>query len=82
MQPSIKREADKNATNSGDIPYVHIINSKDIESHFGTARTQRRKVDVKLLIDENIWQRTTQLAAESGIEISLFVEAALKQHAD
>lgn len=66
---------------------VHVINSRDIENHFGTTETEsggdsiqtanRPKADVHLQLDAQVWQEAQAAAANAKMELSEYVESAL-----
>lgn len=67
---------------------VHTINPKDIENHFGAPDAEPNKesgqssanagkADVRLQLDEQIWQKAKLEAARLGLEFAKYVELAL-----
>lgn len=72
---------------------VHVINSRDIENHFGTSETEssdggvqpaanRPKADVQLQLDAQVWQEAQTAAADAKMELSEYVESALARFKD
>lgn len=72
---------------------VHVINSQDIENHFGTSETEsgneseqssarRPKTDVRLQLDAQIWQEAQTAAARAKLELAQYVESALARFKD
>ena len=69
---------------------VHVINSQDIENHFGTSETKesvqpavnRPKADVHLHLDAQVWQEAQTAAASAKMELSQYVEMALNRFKD
>lgn len=72
---------------------VHVINSKDIENHFGASETEpggesvqpaanRPKADVHLQLDARVWQEAQTAAANAKMELSEYVESALARFKD
>ena len=79
-----------NGAAENEFPGVHIINRQDAESHFGTSATKASdeniqpatnslKTEVRLHLDERIWQRAQEAARQAGLGTPEYVERALER---